>query len=206
VPSVNSMTTSQSSLGSTKTLRLLTFQQSRYIPGQDTLQISASSLPLIRGVLKCSRHLIGEKASQKRNAKVAQGANDSSPSPLGRFSALGGHFESGHLSRSKEDSFDQPPSFPATSVASGRFRIFALNPTVRLGGDRPLDHESQRRPASFARRLGFCHKRPVFRGPHWNMIRCQEFIFSAGRRRCCTSGSVQSVWVYKTLNSQRVLS
>src|ERR1700721_1163929 len=77
-----------------------------------------------------------------------------------------GHLKTGHLSRSKDDSFDQPPSFQATSVAGGGFRVFALNSIVKHGGGRPLDHESRRRPASFARhpyRLGICHKWPVFK-------------------------------------------
>ena len=77
-----------------------------------------------------------------------------------------GHLKTGHLSRSKDDSFDQPPSFQATSVAGGGFRVFALNSIVKHGGGRPLDHESRRRPVSFARhpyRLGICHKWPVFK-------------------------------------------
>jgi hypothetical protein len=88
------------------------------------------------------------------------------PSVITLNPATCGHLKTGHLSRSKDDSFDQPPSFQATSVAGGGFRVFALNSIVKHGGGRRLDHESRRRPASFARhpyRLGICHKWPVFK-------------------------------------------
>ena len=60
----------------------------------------------------------------------------------------------------RRDSFTQPRSLRATSLARGRFRVCALFPFVRLYGRRHLDHESRRRRASFARhpdRLGSCH-------------------------------------------------